>query len=909
MALMGGAAAAAAAAAAASVAAATASVAGAGFPAGGAPARARLHLAPRDAGALHAHAQAVQAGRVAPGGWAALRELSAPRAGAEARAEEWAGALGGCVLSASPLGDFLDVELPREAAEALGAPGPGLAHLLPPALAGDVLSARWVPGEKDGGSRIGSPPGGAWRALLQDGEGGDGGGGGDDDYGSSGRDSSGLGVGLSALFLMGPRGAFPSAYLDRTLSVAEQLTDLDHGTTPAIVVPCGVGVDPLTEGLTLKYHGSSGGECDFQATASFRVWYGGAFEPSEERSVALEKPRRVRCGDLLGAGETEAEAEQFCRILGEGVTLGLSLVYPSVAIVAEITADTSVFAFPLVENGLPTFVGISDPTLAVRIPDFDASAVLGGSSNGGGDGGGGAEDPLAEALSALACPGGGSTAACLTVNFTETDPSDLTDGFLGHADGVFPFFRWPALLGATVTPEYAKAAYGGANGTASGVGMSGLGAILQNYFNQTALFEATAAFELPTPEVTIYPGSNGPGNYFEAAGYFGWNGNTVESDLDVQMMAEYGPGASLGFLPTNPARAPAGADQSPDPCWSIENYIHILQKNQEATPPKPLPKFINISAGSPEISGITTSYNGNNTLCEESLAKLTAMGVLVIVASGDNGATEGTVEGVQEGVGPGGHCNTIVDTTADPTWFNTYSKYVVGTSFASVSWPATSPYVTAVGATMDVRMSEGEEPVLAAAMAQAGGKITSGGGFSSIYTRPEWQDSAVAGYFDTNPSNFKYFPGKSTAGQAAFTPSGRGIPDVSLYGYNIPIITGGRVSSSGGTSASSPMFGGLLLQLHARLEESGVCGSRAITFVQLNRFLYKAEATHPSAFIDVVHGQNSFYGQLDYPGTVNCGLGYPAAKGWDPVTGLGMINMPDFVEAAVEMADEFFCTS
>ena len=105
------------------------------------------------------------------------------------------------------------------------------------------------------------------------------------------------------------------------------------------------------------------------------------------------------------------------------------------------------------------------------------------------------------------------------------------------------------------------------------------------------------------------------------------------------------------------------------------------------------------------------------------------------------------------------------------------------------------------------------------------------------------------------------------------------------------------------------MFGGLLLQLHARLEESGVCGSRAITFVQLNRFLYKAAVTHPSAYIDVVHGQNSFYGQLGHPGTVNCGLGYPAAKGWDPVTGLGMINMPYFVEAAVELADEFFCTS
>jgi len=818
--------------------------------------------------------------------------LYAPRAGAAARAEDWAGALGGRVLSASPLGDFVDVELPRKAADALGAPGPGLAQLLPPALAGDVLSARWVPGEEEG-SMEGSPPGSAWRALLQDGGGG---GGGDADTGAPGGNSSDLGVGVAALLLMGSQVAVPSAYLN-TLSVAEQLTDLDHSSTPAIIVPCGVDFDPLTEGLTLKYHGSFGRECDFQATASFRVWYGGAFEPSEERSVALEKPRRVRCGDLFPS----ATADQSCKVLGDGVTLGLSLAFPSVAVVAEVTADTSVFAFPLVENGLPTFVGIANPTLAVRVPDFNASAVLGGSDGEAADGGGGDEDPLAETLSVLACPGGGSTAACLTVNFTEVLPGDFR--FVGGSS-FFPFFMWPRLLGATVTPEYAKAAYGGANGTASGAGMSGLGAILSNYFNQTALFEATAALGLPAPEVTIYPGPNGPGNYFESATDFGWQ-DTRESDLDVQMMAEYGPGANLGFLPTNPARAPTGAYS--DPCWSVENYIFILQKNQETAPSKPLPKFISISAGWPEISGVITSYNGNNTLCEESFAKLTAMGVLIIVASGDNGATEGFTQ-AQVGVGPGGHCNTIVDPTADPSYFDTYSQFVVGASFLSLSWPATSPYVTAVGATMDVRMSEGEEPVLAAAMAQAGGTITSGGGFSNVYTRPEWQDDAVAGYFDTNPSMFKYFPGKSTAGKAGFTPSGRGIPDVSLYGYNIPVVSGGGATLGGGTSASSPMFGGLLLQLHARLEESGACGSRAITFVQLNRFLYKAAVTHPSAFIDVVHGQNAFYGQLEYPGPVNCGLGYPAAKGWDPLTGLGMINMPEFVQAAVEMADEFFCT-
>ena len=81
------------------------------------------------------------------------------------------------------------------------------------------------------------------------------------------------------------------------------------------------------------------------------------------------------------------------------------------------------------------------------------------------------------------------------------------------------------------------------------------------------------------------------------------------------------------------------------------------------------------------------------------------------------------------------------------------------------------------------------------------------------------------------------------------------------------------------------MLGGLLLQLIDRLEESGVCGGRDITFVQLNRFLYKAAKTHSAAFIDIVHGNIAWSSS-----TVNCGLGYEATEGWDPASGLGTVN-------------------
>ena len=95
----------------------------------------------------------------------------------------------------------------------------------------------------------------------------------------------------------------------------------------------------------------------------------------------------------------------------------------------------------------------------------------------------------------------------------------------------------------------------------------------------------------------------------------------------------------------------------------------------------------------------------------------------------------------------------------------------------------------------------------------------------------------MAGFFDTNPDNFEYCQGNVPAGRPSNRPPGRGVPDVSLYSFNFAGLTSGKAMAVGGTSASSRMFGGLLLLLHACLEDAGVCSSGAITSVQLNRFL------------------------------------------------------------------------
>ncbi|KAI1781926.1 peptidase S8/S53 domain-containing protein [Ganoderma leucocontextum] len=99
------------------------------------------------------------------------------------------------------------------------------------------------------------------------------------------------------------------------------------------------------------------------------------------------------------------------------------------------------------------------------------------------------------------------------------------------------------------------------------------------------------------------------------------------------------------------------------------------------------------------------------------------------------------------------------------------------------------------------------------------------------------------------------------------------VPYISAAGVNYQVNIGGEISSVSGTSASTPLVASMIALLNDRLVAAG-----KPTMGFLNPFLY---STGASAFTDITTGSN--------PG---CGTnGFPASKGWDPVTGLGT---PDF---------------
>jgi subtilase family serine protease len=188
------------------------------------------------------------------------------------------------------------------------------------------------------------------------------------------------------------------------------------------------------------------------------------------------------------------------------------------------------------------------------------------------------------------------------------------------------------------------------------------------------------------------------------------------------------------------------------------------------------------------------------------------------------------------------------------------------------SWPAGSPYVTAVGAT---QMSDkylpicGDEYTVSAAYpgmpvanqlqfqctgtaetvctSTFGGVITSGGGFSDVSERAAtapWQDAAVNAYLAG--SNAAAYPPLGY-----FNPSGRGYPDVATYGSNYFVYLGGRITRESGTSASAPVFAAMVtLWNDMRL----AYGMPPMGFIA--PFLYYAHSVAPDAFQDITTGNN-----------------------------------------------------
>jgi tripeptidyl-peptidase-1 len=290
--------------------------------------------------------------------------------------------------------------------------------------------------------------------------------------------------------------------------------------------------------------------------------------------------------------------------------------------------------------------------------------------------------------------------------------------------------------------------------------------------------------------------------------------------------------------------------------WTVDGWM--MEFATDLFNAKSRPLVVSMSWGWPEplqcqIDSCTSAQTYVQQVNTEFM-KVTALGVTLLAASGDQGAP--------------GDQNPGCSSSKPPL---------------SNIFPGASPYVLSVGATMISGTVSGN-PYKAPACkthkcatsktevvcTYPGSLITSGGGFSTYTTRPSWQNAAVSAYL---ASGVTLPPSKD------YNSGNRAFPDVSALGHSYLIAIQGSLEQVDGTSCSSPVWGGLISLLNSARQNAG---KAPLGFV--NPLLYTAVTKSANYFQDITSGNNKC--------TESCcsNFGFTATKGWDPVTGLGTPN-------------------
>ena len=200
------------------------------------------------------------------------------------------------------------------------------------------------------------------------------------------------------------------------------------------------------------------------------------------------------------------------------------------------------------------------------------------------------------------------------------------------------------------------------------------------------------------------------------------------------------------------------------------------------------------------------------------------------------------------------------------------------------AFPASSPWVLAVGGTIFVNTTAIKDPKTPMCQDNTciGGGVelncnfdrcgwTSGGGFSDYFNRPWWQVNATSNYI----SKAKNLPPPKY-----FNINGRAYPDISLVSHNFWVNVGGEYSGVDGTSASAPSVSGMISILNNLRVSQG-----KPTLGPVAPLLYHMATQCSDCFKDIAVGSNNSTEE-----DPNCQYGYHAIEGYDPVYGLGVPN-------------------
>lgn len=313
------------------------------------------------------------------------------------------------------------------------------------------------------------------------------------------------------------------------------------------------------------------------------------------------------------------------------------------------------------------------------------------------------------------------------------------------------------------------------------------------------------------------------------------NAWSVEVALDTQWAHSIAPQANI-LLVTTPTAETLGVQGFPN-MMNAEQYVvdHHLAD------------VVSQSFGAAEQSfGSSTSLLN----LRHAFTSGTAAGITFFASSGDGGTTNGT----KQPVGQGGTAFT----------------------YPTVLWPASDPLVVAAGGTnlctdpvTGTTVDSTDPP--GACQSNPGqrevGWTGSGGGYSSIFARPSWQDNLPAG--------------------SAAADSMRGVPDVS-WDASCGTLVWVLDTAPGynhwygvcGTSAASP-------QLAAMTSIADQYAGHDLGDIHPTLYKLASGPSYGTYFYDVTSGNNQ----------TSSVPGYSASTGWDPITGLGTPNAATLVPA------------
>jgi uncharacterized protein (TIGR03437 family) len=348
----------------------------------------------------------------------------------------------------------------------------------------------------------------------------------------------------------------------------------------------------------------------------------------------------------------------------------------------------------------------------------------------------------------------------------------------------------------------------------TGKGLS-LAIIGQSDVNLSDIATYRSDFGLPVnaPVKMLVPGSNNPGIV---------TGDSGESDLDLEMAGAIAPLAQILFV------------------YSGTTYNSAMYAIDQALAPV-----------------ISYSYAG----CEQNQSSS-------VIASLEPLAQQANAEGI-----------TWLAASGDVGAAGCDAGHSVAQDGVAVMVPASVPEVTGVGGTTFAEgygttfwtQTDGAYGYTALSYipevgwndSSSSGIASSGGGMSTIYTHPAWQNA-----LGIQGGNVRYVPDVALAASADHD------------GYFT--FENGGAGVHGGTSAATPVFAGIVLLMNQYLGTNGLGN--------INPNLYKLASSTNNVFHDVTTGSNFVACVAGTNGCVGGMLGYSAGQGYDMVTGLGSVD-------------------